>query len=603
LSGNNNVPIDSTFKLVFDRGLVRDYWSNNQQCIKMQTISGTNIPINVTRIVDSSNIPIDAEKHNIFVKPRSNLVQGTSYIIIISKDITANNGNILNREIKITFTTISQTSGGNGTINQAVQANKDIADAKDLLPSTFTAVEGNDTNIITSLNKINGIAAKGVTLSINSSNNSQISIGGLITYPSPAELAITGDVTISISKTNGATINKVITIIVPKSTVVILAASFSGITWSVGNGDGTTCTTALPEGDDTFKYLIGNSSIVTQPNVGDTPEAYTNNLTINSDIPITDGQHIYVVRVNSNNKITGWVDFIINQQNIKQPVVLNKIEITNQANKLTYLLNDNLDITGLQVTGTYSDGSSRVLDVTVDNISGFDSTSVSTSETLTISINGCTATYNVSIIAAAPTFASAQVTTDGSVSVSFNKAIADPSGKESGFIVSVNGSPVTITGVSATSTATKIKISLSNSITAGKIVTVAYTKSLEVGKQIVSTDFGVLESFSAQSVTNGLASNFVPIISGITWSAGSSNGTTCATSIPTGNYKYVIGAAGSETQANVGDLPADYTNILTKNNDITVNAGQHIFIVKVNSSNQITGWLDVTVNSSNIKSN
>ena len=79
------------------------------------------------------------------------------------------------------------------------------------------------------------------------------------------------------------------------------------------------------------------------------------------------------------------------------PVTLNRIEITKPASKLVYTVGDSLDITGLEVTGYYSDGSSRVEPISAASISGFDSSKPATRQTLTITIGGKTTTYEVSI--------------------------------------------------------------------------------------------------------------------------------------------------------------------------------------------------------------
>lgn len=80
------------------------------------------------------------------------------------------------------------------------------------------------------------------------------------------------------------------------------------------------------------------------------------------------------------------------------PATLSSIAITTPANKLSYTVGDlTLDITGLVVTGTYSDGTTKVETVTLNDISGFNSTIALASQTLTITIGGKTATYNISI--------------------------------------------------------------------------------------------------------------------------------------------------------------------------------------------------------------
>ena len=52
---------------------------------------------------------------------------------------------------------------------------------------------------------------------------------------------------------------------------------------------------------------------------------------------------------------------------------------------------------GLTVEATYSDGSTSVVTVTSDMVSGFDS-SVAGTQTLTVTYGDCTATFDVEVI-------------------------------------------------------------------------------------------------------------------------------------------------------------------------------------------------------------
>ncbi len=85
-------------KLVFDRGIVRDYWENNQMQIKLQSNNGSEIESEVFRIEGS-----DIEKSNIFIKPLAAIKSGKTVNIVIGKDLTANNGNTIGQEQVISF--------------------------------------------------------------------------------------------------------------------------------------------------------------------------------------------------------------------------------------------------------------------------------------------------------------------------------------------------------------------------------------------------------------------------------------------------------------------------------------------------------------------
>ncbi|WP_373485871.1 lectin like domain-containing protein [Acetobacterium malicum] len=80
-------------------------------------------------------------------------------------------------------------------------------------------------------------------------------------------------------------------------------------------------------------------------------------------------------------------------------VTLTGINITSPANKLTYQIGEALDLSGLVVTGSYSDGSTRTETVTAANVSGFDATTAGT-RTLTISIGGQTTSYTITVLSA-----------------------------------------------------------------------------------------------------------------------------------------------------------------------------------------------------------
>jgi hypothetical protein len=77
---------------------------------------------------------------------------------------------------------------------------------------------------------------------------------------------------------------------------------------------------------------------------------------------------------------------------------LESIAITNPATKLSYTVGDILDITGLAVTGTYSDNSTKNESISSSSISGFDSTKPAANQVLTVAVGGKTATYTVNVV-------------------------------------------------------------------------------------------------------------------------------------------------------------------------------------------------------------
>jgi len=106
------------------------------------------------------------------------------------------------------------------------------------------------------------------------------------------------------------------------------------------------------------------------------------------------------------------------------PVVLQSIAITQAAGKLVYTVGEQLDITGLQVTGTYSDNSTKLETVTRDSISGFNSSVPASSQTLTITVGGKTATYTIVINAVPVVLESIAIThTAGKLSYTVGDAL------------------------------------------------------------------------------------------------------------------------------------------------------------------------------------
>jgi peptidoglycan hydrolase-like protein with peptidoglycan-binding domain len=83
----------------------------------------------------------------------------------------------------------------------------------------------------------------------------------------------------------------------------------------------------------------------------------------------------------------------------EEEATLVSIAITTPADVLSYHVGDSLDITGLVVTGTYSDDSTSTEAITSDNITGFDSSEPEDNQVLTVTVGGKTATYTVDVIA------------------------------------------------------------------------------------------------------------------------------------------------------------------------------------------------------------
>jgi hypothetical protein len=96
---------------------------------------------------------------------------------------------------------------------------------------------------------------------------------------------------------------------------------------------------------------------------------------------------------------------------------LSSLEITTPPTKLTYNVGEQLDLTGLQVTGTYIDGSTQAQTVTAANVTGFNSAEAG-DQTVTVTVGGKTVTFTVTVKAAATeayTIGEPKVTVNGNV--------------------------------------------------------------------------------------------------------------------------------------------------------------------------------------------
>jgi uncharacterized repeat protein (TIGR02543 family) len=76
---------------------------------------------------------------------------------------------------------------------------------------------------------------------------------------------------------------------------------------------------------------------------------------------------------------------------------VNSIAVNSTSHKTAYKVGETLDVTGLTIEATMSDSTKETIAVTSDMVSGFNSSAVAASQTLTITYDGKTATYNISI--------------------------------------------------------------------------------------------------------------------------------------------------------------------------------------------------------------
>jgi hypothetical protein len=74
------------------------------------------------------------------------------------------------------------------------------------------------------------------------------------------------------------------------------------------------------------------------------------------------------------------------------------VEIGAETTKSTYIQGEELDLSAITVTGTYSDGSQKPLAITGDNISGYDKDRIG-DQTLTVTAEGKSAEFTVTVTA------------------------------------------------------------------------------------------------------------------------------------------------------------------------------------------------------------
>ena len=111
--------------------------------------------------------------------------------------------------------------------------------------------------------------------------------------------------------------------------------------------------------------------------------------------PVATGNTLLVTAEDGTTVVTYTVSV-----NTTPPATLSSITITTPATKLTYTVGNALDITGLVVTGTYSDATTKVETISAANVTGFDSSSPATGRILTITVGDKTTTYTINVTAA-----------------------------------------------------------------------------------------------------------------------------------------------------------------------------------------------------------
>lgn len=439
--GETGVSRNPRIILTFDRGVVRDHWDNNQNCFTLQDRNGQSIDISVTR---ADNYLDDSQKSKIYITPDSILTNGMKYTLIISADLQANNDNRMGTEDTVSFTVVTVPSGGGGGSSTPVAptfTSSEVTTAGDVSITFSKDMEGSA-----------NLAGKEDRFIVLVEGNPVVVTG----------LSLPGTNKIKLTLTTKITSGQVVTVAYTKDVdpAKQIKAADGGVMESFS---AQTVTNSLEPEAPTFV-----SAEVTT--TGDVSIIFSEEMESAANLAGKEGQFTVLVEGNSD---------VVTELNLTST---NKIKLT-----LTTKI-----ASGQFVTVAYSkdnDTTKQIKSADGGVLESFSAQSVT---------NG--------LIPAALSFVSAEVTTNGDVGITFNKdmeSTASLAGKEGQFTVLVDGNPDVVTGLSLTSTAAKIKLTLTVKVTNGQTVTVAYTKDGDPVKQVKSADGEVLEDFTAQPATNG----------------------------------------------------------------------------------------------------
>ena len=194
---------------------------------------------------------------------------------------------------------------------------------------------------------------------------------------------------------------------------ITISAIFEAMTISVDSQNGDL--TAGTAGSATFAAITGNIAdgtavTVNWCNAGGSPAAAPTGLSASGTDVESNGSTVtvaasaaaqpgtYYFKVTGNGAASNVVTVTV-----KLPP-LDNIAITTPATKLVYTVGDILDISGMVVTGTYSNGFTTAETTTTANVTGFDSSAPAASQTLTVTVAGKSTTYTVTINAPLPTY-------------------------------------------------------------------------------------------------------------------------------------------------------------------------------------------------------
>ena len=543
---NAAVTARPTMKLTFDRGVVRDYWDNNKQCVSIESSSGTNVPVNVSRIAD-----VEEEKRNIFVAPSSSLNSGETYNIIIKPELKANNGGMLGEEKIIAFKVVSSGGGGGGggsstpsapiflnaittadgmgiivTFDKAMAGPSGMYNGFSVLSDgiaiavTAAALNTDSTKINLYLAAPVSSCGSNVTLQYSGSGVTAADGGVLAVFTAKpvtnnlqgaapvllsAEVTTKGDVSLIF--------NKEIAVPAPESPLMVqVCAQFTvatgGVTKMIEKLETTNTSGKIKLVlADTDKLVSGQAVTVTYTKgtdqeiqikakdggvlqsftfPGSAPVMSNADVTDQGEISMTFSKDMVVPAFDSPLMAQICGQFTVKVNGVDD--VVSVVQSAYSLEKICLVLSDKI-LAGQSVTLAYTKSTEEA------QIKAKDGGLLESFTELVVTNN---------LLLSPPEPDAAEVTNKGDISITFNKDMSDPTGKHSRFTVKVDSNDVVVTKAELTSEANKVKLVLVSKVTHGQTVTVAYTKDSDVANQIKAADGGVLETFDAINVSNNL---------------------------------------------------------------------------------------------------
>ena len=206
-------------------------------------------------------------------------------------------------------------------------------------------------------------------------------------------------------------------------------------------------------------------------------------------------------------KVTVDVSFKASAVTPPGPITVTSISIA-MPGKTAYTVGEALDVSGMEIKVDYSDGTSKTIPVTAAMVSGFDSSAPADSQTLTITYEGKTTTYDVSISAATP------VTYDITVNAGANgTANASATAATEGTTITVTATPDSgyeidkVTYTPEGGSATDITDSLSFTMPAAKVTVNVIFKAIVYTVTVQNDGNGT----ATASVTTGIVGTEVTL--------------------------------------------------------------------------------------------